>query len=128
MFTRSGRALRLGSPRVKDCSIAGGAGERHFFRDTFKHQHCKRECVGMCRCGDNGVSDVLGGYIPNITSGRHSHCDRGPVNLFPDSCYSEVANLWFALPGVWSAPNLRVGCERGIHLGRDKHIFLRAFG
>ena len=117
MFTRSGRALRLGSPRVKDCSIAGGAGERYFFRDALKNQH--RECVGIRRCGGNGVSDVLGGYIPNITSGCHCHRDRGSVDLFSNPYYSEVADKRFALSRARSAHVLRVGSELEIYLRGD---------
>ena len=70
----------------------------------------------MRRCGDNGVSDVFGGYISDITSGCHCRRDRGSVDLFPDSCYSEVADLRFALSHARSASVLRVGSEREIHL------------
>jgi len=112
---------------VKDRSVAGGAEERHSFRDAFKYQQRERERIGMRRSGDNDVSDVLGGYIPNITSGCHRRRHRGSSDLFPDFWYSEVADQRFALSRARSAPTLRVGCGCGIHLGGDKHVFLPPF-
>ena len=81
----------------------------------------------MRRCRGIKVFDVLGGYIPNITSGCHRRRGRGLIGLLPDSCYSKVTNQRFALSGAWSAPILQVGSERGTHLVRDEHISLHPF-
>ena len=80
----------------------------------------------MRRCRDIAAFDVLGGYIPDMTSRCH-RLGRDPVDLCMDSCYFEVTNLCFALSGMWSVYILRVRYKCGIHLGRDKHILLREF-
>ena len=54
----------------------------------------------MRRCGDTAVFDELGGHIPDTISGCHRLRGRRPVDLLPDSCYSEITNLRFALSGV----------------------------
>ena len=53
--------LFVGKHRPHDFGVAKELGEWSLFRDTYKHHHCKGECIRTCRCGDVVVFEEFRG-------------------------------------------------------------------
>jgi hypothetical protein len=85
------------------------------------------EYASECGCKGTVYPDELQRCRSDSTAGRHSPNGRVSVNLTPDPGDPQVANLRFALSDVWSAPILRAGCEREIHLVSDQDVSLCLF-